>query len=220
MKKSERKKIRFSRKRIAATSVLFVLTAAVYSSYAFVPPEYRYIRQLVIVVGSLLSVITLVSFAKLFTGEIRRELYRRISEAMFNVGEKWRSFKAAVRKRLGLPEKPDDRSRDVRHIVFDSDDRRRSRVSRIEKLKYSAMENDRRRIRFLWAKYVVENTAKEDPPSIADTPNEISGKITAHQPNTELFELYHTARYAGDGAKIDPQAVIRQANVVGTKGKI
>ena len=104
METNERKKIKFKRSRVIVTWVLFVLSVAAYSTGPFIPADHRYLRQLSVLVGTLLLIAALISFLKLFTYEIRMELYRRVSRALFAAGEKWRAVRARVRKLLGLPE--------------------------------------------------------------------------------------------------------------------
>ena len=219
--KNERKKIKFKRSRIILTLVYLALTVGVFSSLAFVPrdPDLRYLRHLIVMLGTIFAIITLISFLKLFTREIRMELYRRISQALFNASEKWRSIKATIRRKLGLPERADMRGRDERNIVFDPEKSARRAAKRPPKIKYSEMNDNRRRIRFLWAKYVTEHT-KDDPPTISDTPENIKSKIDDAAVNDRIFELYQTARYSPKKYEIADADVLEQAKIIGTKGKI
>ena len=222
MKKIEKKKIKFKRSRIVITLIYLTVTVAVFASLAFIPrdPELRYLRHVVVALGALIAVLTIISFLKLFTYEIRMELYRRISQAMFNASEKWRSFKAAVRRKLGLPERAEMRGRDERNIVMDPERASRKARKNIRRIKYSDMHDNKMRIRFLWLKYVAEHTGDNDPPVISDTPEKILRKINDPHPNKDIFALYRTARYTSERTVIDSDAVSAQAELIGTKGKI
>ena len=219
-KNKEKNKIKFKRSRVIATCVLFVLTCAVFSLSAFVPPDRRYLNQLIILIGTVMLVITLVSFFKLFTAEIRRELYRRISQAMFNAGEKWRAVRARVRKFFGLPERADMRGQDERRIVFDDTRRSGSKKKEFPKVRYSQLDDNRKRVRFLWAKYVIDRSNKETSPAVYNTPEEIRGILPEDAENEELFGLYYAARYSPSGTLISDEETLRQAKFVGTNGKI
>ena len=220
MEKKPKNKIKFKRSRLILTAVYAFVSASLYCVVPMVPPVHRYVRQLFIMLGTMVLILTMVSFFKLFTREIRQELYRRISEAMFNAGEKWRKFKATVRKKLGLPEKTVLGGRDERHIVFEGDDVRAARRKRPHRLKYSDMTNNRERIRFLWAKYVIDTMKKETQPSVSNTPAEIKDLLGTGPDDEELFMLYYDARYTPDDRDIPAKAVVRQAEFVGTRGKI
>ncbi|MBQ7161350.1 MAG: hypothetical protein IJR90_06555 [Clostridia bacterium] len=212
-------KIKFKRSRVILTAVYAVICAAVYSAAPFVPEEHPYLRQLTVFVGTVLLIITLVSFFKLFTYEIRRELYRRITVALFNAGKVWRTIKKSVRRFLGLPDRVDLKGEDERTIVFDGERRRRRDVKR-KKVKYSDLDSNRTRIRFLFAKYIIEHTAKEDPPEISDTPSELGRKLPEGEESSELIGIYLPARYAPDRFEVTTSDVERIAGFVGTSGKI
>ena len=219
MEQNGRKKIKFKRSRVILTWVLFVLSVAAYSTAPFIPPDHRYLRQLSVLVGTLLMIATLFSFLRLFTYEIRMELYRRMSRVLVAAGEKWRSVKARVRKFFGLPERADLRGKDERTIVT-ADRERRNRNRPLPRARYSDMKENRARIRFLWAKYVIDRADREDPPVISDTPREIGDKLSDDDVKDGLFALYRTARYAPDDVRISDRDVVREAELVGTSGKI
>ena len=83
-----RKKIVFSKKRLR---LIILLTALVflflYLSRAL-DVRYKYIRQFCAFFGYVSIILDVYHMGKLFTKEIRQELYRRLSKAIFNVAEK------------------------------------------------------------------------------------------------------------------------------------
>ncbi len=219
MEKRENNKIKFKRSRIVLTLVYAALSVAAFSLRVLVPPERRYIRQLIVLVGTLFLILTAISFLRLFTYEIRRELYRRVSKALFNAGEKWRAVKAKVRKLLGLPEKSDLAGSDERKIVFD-EERRKRKQKPLPKLKYSDLNDNRSRIRFLFARYVIDRASKDDPPIISDTAGDMEKKLPDEKEKAPLVEIYRVARYAPEEVAVSDSDVVVQAAFVGTSGKI
>ena len=219
MKKTTENKIRFSRPRLIVTGVLAVITASLYLASMYPHPTYRYFRQGMVFIATAMLVLTLYCGARLFTREIRKELYRRISEAMFNAAEKWRQVRAIIRKKLGLPDKARLTGKDERRIFF-KDDEVKTKTKKYKKRSYSDMPDNRRRIRFLWAKYVLDKQSKKTAPTVSQTPDEIRSTLNTGLPDAKLFALYYTARYAPRDRAIDNRDVVETANFVGTGGKI
>lgn len=218
--KREKQPIKFERKRLTVTIIYLILSFAIYQAAIFVPNERRYVYQGFIAVGTIFLVLFFRSAWKLFTREIRLELYKRLSETMFNMGERWRSVKNKIRQKLGLKKKTIIRGSDERRIIFDNDIRR-GRRKRSERRKYTDMTTNRERIRFLWAKYIISFTKQGMQPSISQTPNEIKNSFEVREEMGEnLFGLYYTARYAPDKVTIDDRTVNDQAEFVGTKGRL
>lgn len=220
MSRDLRNKIKFKRYRVVLTCIYAILSVAAYSSCAFVSPDRRYLRQLTVLIGTILAVIALISFFKLFTYEIRRELYRRISQALFNAEEKWRNLKARIRKILGLPERSELGGKDERSIIFDDSSRKARKERKIPRIKYSDLTDNRSRLRFLWAKYVITKAVKDDPPIASDTCREIEFKLPDEDGKEELFNVYRGARYAQNDSEIPDVEVMKFAGFVGTSGKI
>ncbi len=219
MKDSERKKIKFKRSRVIVTCILFAVSIGFYSLGPFIPEDHRYLTQLTVLLGTLSLIGAFFSFLKLFTYEIRVELYRRISRALVAAGEKWRQVKAKVRRMLGLPERAELAGADERRIVMSgAADRKKKKP--LPKAKYSDMKENRLRVRFLGAKYVIDRASADDPPSVSATPREIGDKLADDEIKADLFALYRTARYAPEGAVTPDGEVSRQAKLVGTSGRI
>lgn len=218
--KREKQPIKFERKRLVITAVYLVLALTTYQLSTYVPDEHRYVYQGFITVGSVFLILFFRSAWKLFTREIRLELYQRISEAMFNAGKRWRAVKKKIREKLGLKERTFIGGSDERHIVFDSDIRR-GRRKRAARQKYTDMTTNRERIRFLWAKYIISFAKQGMQPSVSQTPDEIKDSLEVREEMGEaLFGLYYTARYAPDNVTIDDHDVNDQAEFVGTKGRL
>ena len=82
------------------------------------------------------------------------------------------------------------------------------------------MPDNRSRIRFLWAKYVLEKQRRETAPTISQTPAEIRRTLNTGLPDGKLFSLYYTARYAPESRSIADRDVVETADFVGTGGKV
>lgn len=218
--KREKQPIRFERKRLVITAVYLALSILTYQAASWLPKEHRYIYQGFFTVATVFLILFFRSLLKLFTREIRLELYGRISEAMFNMGKRWRAVKKKIREKLGLKERTVIGGTDERHIVFDNEIRR-GRKKRSARQKYTDMTTNRERIRFLWAKYIISFAKQGLTPSISQTPDEIKDSLEVREEmGDRLFSLYYTARYAPDSVGIDDHDVNDQAEFVGTKGKL
>ena len=221
MKKHEKQPIKFERKRLIITIVYLCLSLISYQVTVYINKEtHRYLYQCVFALGTALLILFCLSARKLFTRDIMLELYRRMSEAMFNAGQRWRRITKKIREKLGIKERTMMRGVDERSIVFDNEIRR-GRKKRAARQRYSDMTNNRERIRFLWAKYVISLTKKGQQPSVSQTPDEMLESFEIiEEPAEELFSLYYTARYAPDDTIIDDHDVNDQAEFVGTKGRL
>lgn len=218
--KREKQPIRFDRKRLVITAIYLALSILTYQAASWLPKEHRYIYQGFFTVATVFLILFFRSLLKLFTHEIRLELYGRISEAMFNIGKRWRAVKKKIREKLGLKERTYIGGSDERSIIFDNEVRR-TRKKRLARQKYSDMTTNRERIRFLWAKYIVSFAKQGLTPSISQTPDEIKDSLEIREEMGErLFSLYYTARYSPDDITIDDHDVNDQAEFVGTKGKL
>ncbi len=218
--KREKQPIKFERKRLIITAVYLILALATYQASVYIPDERRYVYQGFITVGSIFLILFFRSAWKLFTREIRLELYQRISEAMFNAGKRWRAVRKKIREKLGLKERTVMHGIDERRIVFDNEIRR-GRKRRVARQRYTDMTTNRERIRFLWAKYIISFAKQGMQPSISQTPDEMKSTLDVREEMGEnLFGLYYTARYAPDDVTIDDHDVNDQAEFVGTKGKL
>ena len=202
-----------------ATAIFATISAGLYIGAQYPTPEYRYFRQGMIFLATAMLVLALYCFARLFTPEIRKELYRRMSEALFNAAENIRRFRAIIRKKLGLSDKAKLKGKDERRIVF-SDGRDPARREKHKRRRYSEMPDNRSRIRFLWAKYVLEKQRRETAPTISQTPAEIRRTLNTGLPDGKLFSLYYTARYAPESRSIADRDVVETADFVGTGGKV
>lgn len=218
--KREKQPIKFDRKRLVITTIYLALSILTYQAASWLPKEHRYFYQGFVTVATVFLILFFRSALKLFTREIRLELYQRISEAMFNAGKRWRAVKKKIREKLGLKERTFIGGTDERHIVFDNEIRR-GRKKRSARQKYTDMTTNRERIRFLWAKYIISFAKQGMQPSVSQTPDEIKDSLEIREEMGEaLFGLYYTARYAPDDVNIDDHDVNDQAEFVGTKGKL
>ena len=214
-----RQKIAFSKKRLASV-VFFAALAAllIYLSVAL-NPEYKYVRQFCAFFGYVSIALTLYNTGKLFTKEIRRELYRRLTKAIFNVTDKLKKIVDKVRKKLGIKPNIRHRSEDEINIIIRDDRVRKKKQKPITKKRFSSLTEDAERIRFMYVKLIEYKQKKKGNCHSYDTPNELKKKVAENDTERELFGLYTPVRYA-EKAYVTPEEVKKQYEYLSKKVRL
>ena len=156
---------------------------------------------------------------KLFTKEIRQELYRRLSKAIFNVAEKLKAAADKVRKKLGIKPKVRRRSADEVNIIINDDRTRRKKRKPVTKKRFSSLTEDAERIRFMYVKLIEYKQKKKGNCHSYDTPNELEKKVAENDTEHELFTLYTPVRYA-EKAYVTPEDVKKQYEYLSKKVRL
>lgn len=211
MKKNDdgRQKIVFSKKRLRAVLLFLCLTfLCLYFSVAL-DPKFKYIRQGFAFLGYTSCILTLYHFGKLFTREIRQELYRRISKVLFGVAEKLKAIVDKVKDKLGIRSAKLQRHRDEVRIIINDDRELRKKKKAITKKRFSQMEDDLQRIRYMYAKYLIYKQKKGENVYTYQTPEELKHKVAKGETEEELFDIYVPVRYA-ETPTVTPEEVKKQ----------
>ena len=217
--KNKKVKIKFHRPRLIRATIYFLISLGFLQASMLIEKSYKYLKQVVGFVGILFLILSFVAFGKLFTKEIRAELFRRISSALFNATKPFRIVINKIKEKLGLNRQMMNGDDDEKTIVIVKNERLRKK-SAYKHHKYSDMRSNRERIRFLWTKYILDKKQKNQKFAISYTPSEIKDSLDIEDNGTQLFALYYPARYGGDDIKINNKDVEAQADFVGTGGKI
>ena len=206
-----RVRIVFSRKRIVLTLIYLGVSLLLFYIWWLVPREHRYYRQFIMFFAFGTLILSVISFFKLFTREIRMELYRRISSVMMNVTGRMRRVAERVLNALGIKSVTKLRPEDEVRIIISRDDRPARRKSKpIDKKKFSQLDDDRERIRFMYIRFLQWKQKKEKTPVYSyQTPKEIEVTAASNETEHALFDLYTPVRYSPD-PKVTPEAVKEQ----------
>ncbi len=204
-----RKRIVFSKKRLRLI-ILFTALALLflYLSRAL-DVKYKYIRQFCAFFGYVSIILDLYHMGKLFTKEIRQELYRRFSKAIFNVTEKLKAVVDKIRKKLGIKPKVRHRSQDEVNIIIRDDRVRQKKQKPITKKRFNSLTEDAERIRFMYVKLIEYKQKKKGNCHSYDTPLELEKKVAENETEHELFELYTPVRYA-ENSFVTPEDIKKQ----------
>lgn len=207
--KENRQKIVFSKKRIRIV-FLFLCLALLFLYFSVaLDPKYKYLRQGFAFSGYVCIALTLYNFGKLFTREIRLELYRRISKALFGVAEKLKAMVDKVKNKLGIKSVKRYRPRDEVRIIINDDRDLRKKKKALAKKRFSQLENDAQRIRYMYARYLIHKQKKGENVYTYQTPDELKQRIATGETEAELFDVYTPVRYA-EVPSITPEVVKKQ----------
>lgn len=214
-----RQKIVFSKKRLRLIIILAALSAFLLYSSVALNPEYKYVRQFCAFFGYICIALTLYNIGKLFTKEIRQELYRRLGKAIFHVSEKLRAVVDKVRKKLGIKPKVRHRSHDEVNIIIRDDRVRQKKQKPITKKRFNSLTEDAERIRFMYVKLIEYKQKKKGNCHSYDTPHELENKVADNDTEHELFSLYTPVRYA-EKAYVTPEDVKKQYEYLSKKVRL
>ena len=214
-----RKKIVFSKKRLRLIILLTALTFLFLYLSRALDVRYKYIRQFCAFFGYVSIILDVYHMGKLFTKEIRQELYRRLSKAIFNVAEKLKAAADKVRKKLGIKPKVRRRSADEVNIIINDDRTRRKKRKPVTKKRFSSLTEDAERIRFMYVKLIEYKQKKKGNCHSYDTPNELEKKVAENDTEHELFTLYTPVRYA-EKAYVTPEDVKKQYEYLSKKVRL
>ncbi|MBR6514508.1 MAG: hypothetical protein IKT46_06715 [Clostridia bacterium] len=219
IKDKNRQKIVFSKKRLIAVGIFTALAALfIYLSFA-IKAEHKYVRQFCAFFGYVSIALDLYNIGRLFTKEIRQELYRRISKAFFNIAQKLKDVAEKVKKRLGIKTNTRSRSSDEVNIIINDDRVRRKKQRPVTKRRFSSLSEDSDRIRFMYVKFIEYKQKKKGNCHSYDTPNELEEKVAENETEHELFDIYNPVRYA-EKAYVTPNDVKKQYDYLVKKVKL
>ena len=217
--KNDRQKIVFSKKRLRLIIFLIALAALLFYLSAALNPAYKYVRQFCAFFGYVSIALICYHTGKLFTKEIRQELYRRLSKALFNIAEKLKVLADKVRKKLGIKPKVRRRSTDEVNIIINDDRIRTKKQKPVTKKRFNSLTEDRDRIRFMYVKFIEYKQKQKGNCHSYDTPLELEKKVAENDTEHELFELYTPVRYAKE-AYVTPEDVKKQYDYLSKKMKL
>lgn len=214
-----RKKIVFSKKRIRLIILLTALALLFLYLSRALDVSYKYVRQFCAFFGYVSIALDLYHTGKLFTKEIRQEIYRRLGKAIFNVAEKLKAVADKVRKKLGIKPKVRHRSTDEVNIIIRDDRIRKKKQKPVTKKRFSSLTEDAERIRFMYVKLIEYKQKKKGNCHSYDTPHELEDKVADNETEHELFSLYTPVRYA-EKAYVTPEDVKKQYDYLAKKVRL
>lgn len=223
MKRTMKKnRLNFNKKRIFLTAVYIALAFIFLQVTFYIPDKHRYYRQFTTVLSIAFFIITVISFSKLFTREIRFELYQRISQMFLNVSDKFRKLTDKIKKKLGIKERVLLRGKDEKSFIFNYDDGKSKNLffNKKNNLHWRDMKTNAEKIRYLYIKYILFKIKKGYAFKFNTTPNEISRELRLDDEAGELFAVYYDARYSGGRINIPNEIVDRQEKFIKTFGKL
>ena len=211
MKKHDKdyKKIVFSKKRLRLIFLFTALSALLLYFSVALSPELKYIRQFSAFFGYVSLILALINLSKLFTREIRQELYRRISKALFGVMEKLKAAADKIKDKLGIKTAIRLHTGDEVRIIINDDRTRRKNKKPVTKKHFNALDDDKDRIRFMYVKFIEYKQKKMQNCHSYDTPKELEEKTAENETEHDLFDLYAPVRYA-QVSDISPEEVKTQ----------
>lgn len=214
-----RQKIVFSKKRIGLI-ILFTALALLFLYFSrALDVKYKYIRQFCAFFGYVSIALDLYHIGKLFTKEIRRELYRRLTKALFNVAEKIKVVVDKIKKKLGIKPNIRHRTADEVNIIIRDDRVRQKKQKPITKKRFNSLTEDVERIRFMYVKLIEYKQKKKGNCHSYDTPFELEKKVAENETEHELFGLYTPVRYAEE-AYVTPEDVKKQYEYLSKKVRL
>ena len=219
MNKNDRQKIVFSKKRLRLVFFFGALSALLIYFSAALDPELKYLRQFSGLFGYVSLLLSLINLSKLFTREIRQELYRRISKALFGITEKLKAVVDKVKDKLGIKTAIRLHTSDEVRIIINDDKKRAKKQKPITKKRFSQMENDSDRIRYMYVKFIEWKQKKLQNCHSYDTPKELEDKTAENETEHDLFDLYTPVRYA-EKAHVTPEDVKKQYDYLIKKVKL
>lgn len=207
--RDDRQKIVFSKKRLSLVLLCLCLSLLFLYFSVALDPKFKYVRQGFAFLGYASCILTLYNVGKLFTREIRQELYRRISKALFGVAEKIKAIVDKVKSKLGIKSAKLHRPRDEVRIIINDDRDLRKKKNTLTKKRFSQLEDDLQRIRYMYAKLLLWKQKKGENVYTYQTPEELKGKLANGETEEELFDIYTPVRYA-ETPQITPEEVKKQ----------
>ncbi|MBR5516288.1 MAG: hypothetical protein IKU52_08815 [Clostridia bacterium] len=187
----------FDRNRLIISSVYLFISLSLLTAFGWVPKEYKYTRQFLVVFGFVFLVVFIYSLRKILTKESKLELYRRIGNAFMNFITKITVINQKIRKALGLKERNRLYSDDEKRIIIkDEHKRNRKKKDMITQKKFSSLDDNRERVRFIYAAYIKAQRKKGDSASHDQTPLEIKKHAAKTETEGRLFDLYTPVRYS------------------------
>lgn len=216
----DRVRIRFNRKKLYISVSFFTLSVILICTLNSLPAASRYPRQMLGFGAIVAFICGMVFLAKLFTVEIRHELYRRIGRIFSSVSLRVQAIVDRVFEKLGIERASRRSGRDERSIVFDDSTGTKVRRRREKPKKYGDLTSNRERLRFIWAKYITDRKTKKNTPAVYDTPIEMMRRFSDLTGEDEqfLYTGYLASRYTDEQVEIPPETVQRNYRfVVGEK---
>lgn len=189
----------FNKTRVIISSVYLFISLTLLTIFGWVPKEYKYTRQFLVVFGFLFLIIFILSLKKILTRESILQIYRLVGNAFMNFVTKINVVKQKIRKALGLKERTRLHSDDEKRIIIKDDGTRKLRKKdMITQKRFSHLDNNRDRLRFIYATFIKAQRKNGEAANPDQTPNEL--KVTNAKTDTEgkLFDLYTPVRYAKD----------------------
>lgn len=211
MKKNDpnRVKLHFNKKRLYIAIVFFILGVLFVSSLSYIPESAKYPRQLLGFAAIVSFILGFIFLARLFDKDIRRELYRRVGIVFSSVSLKIQKIVDKIYEKLGIDRTTRKQRRDERSIVFEEENGTRTRRRKVKPKKYSEMTTNKERLRFLWAKFILDRKTKNNTPAIYDTPIEMMKRFCDFSCEGEraLYSGYLSARYTSPESDIPAETV-------------
>lgn len=208
-KREEYVKIVFDKKRLRLSAICFVLSLSGFYLSVGLDEKLKYPRQVCGFFGIVFLILTLVNISKLFTLEIRQELYKRLSSAIFNFLTKLKVVTDKIKDKLGIKTVIGLHSGDEVRIIIDDDRQKRKKAKPITKKRFSQLENDSQRIRYMYVKFLGWKDKKGELCHVYNTPKELEVKTAENETEHALFDLYTPVRYA-QAPQITPEEVKTQ----------
>lgn len=208
-KDENRVKIVFDKKRLRLAGLFAALSVLGFYLSVGLDEKLKYPRQICGFLGIVFLILTLINIAKLFTAEIRQELYRRVSSAIMNFLSKIKIVTDKIKDKLGIKTVSNLYSGDEVRIII-SDERSRQKKERpLTKKRFSQLENDCQRIRYMYVKFLSWKDKKGELCHNYETPRELEEKTATNDTEHDLFDLYSPVRYA-EAPQITPEQVKTQ----------
>lgn len=204
-----RVKLHFNKKRLYIAIAFFALGVLLVASLSYIPLTAKYPRQLLGFASIVSFVLGFVFIAKLFDREIRRELYRRVGTIFSSVSMRFRKIVDKIYEKLGIGRTTRKQRRDERSIVFEEENVGRRHRRKVKQKKYSDLTTNKERLRFLWAKFILDKKTKNNTPAVYDTPVEMMRRYCDLSGDHEqaLYHGYLNARYTNPESDISPEIV-------------
>lgn len=187
----------FNRNRLIISAVYFTLSIALFTAYGWTPKEFKYTRQFLWVFGFLFFGIFIYSLTKILTKESKMEIYRRVGNVFMNFAAKLTVIKKKILKALGLKDSTLLYSDDEKRIIIKEDAKRNLRKKdMLTQKRFSSLDNNRERLRYMYASYIKAERKKGDPATPDQTPLEIKPITAKTETESKLFDLYTPVRYS------------------------
>ncbi|MBE6686982.1 MAG: hypothetical protein E7591_07095 [Ruminococcaceae bacterium] len=189
----------FDRNRLIISCIYFAVSLTLLTIYGWLPAEYKYTRQFLFVFGFTFLALFLLSLRKILTKEAKMEIYRRVGNAFMNFITKINVIKQKIRKALGLKESTLLYSDDEKRIVIKENSKRGTRKrDALTQKRFSHLDNDRDRIRYIYASFMKAERKKGESVDPDKTPKEIKTLTAKNDTEKKLFDLYTPVRYSRD----------------------